>query len=192
VALTVVTAPTVRPVDITEIKQHLRIDAVDEDDLLLAYIAASTEYCQDLQNRAYMDQTWDLTLERFPVGDIISVPLPPLQSVSSITYYGTGATANTLTASTYIVDTSSEPGRVSLAYNEVWPTTTLRPVNGVVVRFTAGYGSVTSAVPDMARQAVKLLVGHMYEHRENTEIKALELIPDGVFSLLAFERIWPV
>ncbi|KKL52184.1 hypothetical protein LCGC14_2288070, partial [marine sediment metagenome] len=97
-----------------------------------------------------------------------------------------------LTASTYIVDTNSEPGRLSLAYNAVWPNETLRPVNGVVVRFVAGYGSVATAVPNMAKQAVKLMVGHMFEHRENTEIKVLEKIPDGVFDLLAFERIWPV
>ena len=195
-ALTVVTAPTIRPTDLTEIKQHLRIDAVDEDDLLMAYIEAATDYCQDLQNRAYMDQTWDLTLERFPVGDIISIPLPPLQSVTSITYLGTGGTTNTLTASTYLVDTTSEPGSVSLAYQEVWPTIDLQPVNGVVVRFVAGYGSTMSVIPTMAKQAIKLMTGHMYENRENTATgsrgRALENIPDGVFNLLAFERIWPV
>ena len=41
-------------------------------------------------------------------------------------------------------------------------------------------------------QAVKLLVGHYFEHRENTDIKKLEDIPAGVDSLLMFERIWPV
>ncbi len=191
-ALTIVTAPTVEPVTLTEAREHLRIDAPDEDPLIISFIEAATDYCEDLQNRAYIDQTWDLTLDIFPNGDIINIPLPPLQSVSSVTYYGTGGTANTLTSSTYIVDTNSEPGRLSLAYNAVWPNETLRPVNGVVVRFVAGYGSVATAVPNMAKQAVKLMVGHMFEHRENAEIKKLEKIPDGVFDLLAFERIWPI
>ena len=191
-ALTIVTAPTIEPVTLTEARQHLRIDALDEDDLILSFIKAATKYSENTQNRAYMDQTWDLTLDIFPNGDIINIPLPPLQSVSSVTYYGTGGTSNTLTASTYYVDTNSEPGRLSLAYNEVWPNEALRPVNGVVVRFLAGYGSTTSAVPNMAKQAIKLMVGHMFEHRENAEIKKLEKIPDGVFDLLAFERMWPV
>ena len=191
-ALTIVTTPTIEPVTLTEARQHLRIDALDEDDLILSFIKAATKYSENTQNRAYMDQTWDLTLDIFPNGDIINIPLPPLQSVSSVTYYGTGGTSNTLTASTYVVDINSEPGRLSLAYNEVWPNETLRPVNGVVVRFVAGYGSATSAVPNMAKQAIKLMVGHMFEHRENAEIKKLEKIPDGVFDLLAFERMWPV
>ena len=49
----------------------------------------------------------------------------------------------------YFVDTKSELGRGSLAYGKTWPTTTLRPTNGVVVTFTAGHalysGTVTTA-----------------------------------------------
>ena len=192
-ALTIVTAPTEDPVTLAEAKEHLRIDEANtaESALITAFITASTDYCEKLQNRAFVTQVWDLTLERFPRGDIISIPLPPLQAVSSVTYLGTGGTSNTLTASTYIVDTASEPGRISLAFNEVWPTVDLQPVNGVVVKFTAGYGTA-STVPEMPKQAIKLLVGHMFENRENTNFKPLELIPDGVFGLLAFERIWPV
>lgn len=191
-ALTIVTKPTIEPVTLTEAREHLRIDALDEDGLILSFIEAATDYCEELQNRAYIDQTWDLTLDVFPNGDIINIPLPPLQAVSSVTYYGTGGTSNTMTTTSYIVDTKNEPGRLSLAYNEVWPNETLRPVNGVVIKFVAGYGSVAAAVPTMAKQAIKLLIGHMFEHRENTEIKVLEKIPDGVFDLLAFERIWTV
>lgn len=191
-ALTIVTKPTIEPVTLTEVREHLRIDALDEDGLILSFIEAATDYCEELQNRAYIDQTWDLTLDVFPNGDIINIPLPPLQGVSSVTYYGPGETEYTMTTTSYVVDTNSEPGRLSLAYNEVWPNETLRPVNGVVIRFVAGYGSVATAVPNMAKQAIKLMVGHMFEHRENTEIKVLEKIPDGVFDLLAFERIWTI
>ena len=192
-ALTIVTAPVTDPVTLAEAKEHLRIDEANtaESALITAFITASTDYCEKLQNRAFITQVWDMTLDSFPRGDIISIPLPPLQAVSSVTYLGTGGTSNTLTASTYIVDTANEPGRISLAFNEVWPTIDLQPVNGVVVKFTAGYGTA-GTVPEMPKQAIKLLVGHMFENRENTNFKPLELIPDGVFNLLAFERIWPV
>ena len=37
--------------------------------------------------------------------------------------------------------------------------------NCVTVRFVAGYGAA-SAVPETVKAAIKLLVGHLYEHRE--------------------------
>ena len=91
-ALTIVTAPATDPVTLAEAKEHLRIDEANtaESALITAFITASTDYCEKLQNRAFITQVWDLTLERFPVGDIISIPLPPLQAISSVVYYGPG------------------------------------------------------------------------------------------------------
>jgi len=131
-------------------------------------------------------------LDDWPDGDIITVPRPPLGTVTSITYYGTGGTAATMTADTYIVDTDSEPGRISLGYGKTWPSETLRPVKGVVIQYQAGYGSAASSVPTRIKQAIKLLVGHMYENRENTDIKTFVDIPYGVHALLGMDRIWPI
>ncbi len=189
------TAPTIEPVTLYEIKQHLRLDSdtsTDEDDVLSNFIIAARDTCEKFQNRAYIDQTWDLVLDDWPGGDIITIPRPPLGSVTSITYYATGGMTATMTASTYIIDKDSEPGRVSLGYGEVWPTTTLRPVKGIIVRFLAGYGSAASSVPTRVKQAIRLLVGHMYEHRENAEIKKLENISFGVDNLLTLDRIFPI
>ena len=191
-ALTIVTAPTVKPVTDAEIRLHLHIDSAEGSALVNTYIDTATRYCERLQNRAYLDQIWNLVIDGWPAGDIIQIPLPPLQAISSVIYYGTGNTANTMTTTVYHVDTDNEPGSISLAYGEVWPGDTLRPVNGIVIKFTCGYGSVATAVPEMPKQAIKLLVGHWFEHRENTDIKKLEDIPDGVFNLLSFERIWPI
>ncbi len=194
-ALTLVTSPTIEPVTLYEIKQHLRLDSdtsTDEDDVLSNFIIAARDTCEKFQNRAYIDQTWDLVLDDWPGGNIIEIPRPPLGSVTSITYYATGGTAATMTAGTYIIDKDSEPGRVSLGYGEVWPSIVLRPVKGVIVRFLAGYGSAASSVPTRIKQAIRLLVGHMYEHRENAEIKKLENISFGVDNLLTLDRIFPI
>jgi len=191
-ALTIVTAPTVKPVTDAEIRLHLHIDSGDGSALVNTYINTAVDYCEKFQNRVYIEQIWYLTLDNFPAADIITIPLPPLMSVSSVTYYGTGSTANTMTTTSYVVDSASSPGRLSLAYGESWPSIDMRPVNGVVVKFTAGYGSAATSVPTFVKQAIKLLVGHWYEHREDTDIKKLENIPAGVDSLLTFERIWPI
>jgi uncharacterized phiE125 gp8 family phage protein len=160
--------------------------------MLLSFITVARDYCERFQNRSFMQQTWDYVIDRWPSGITMYIPLPPLLSVTSVTYYATGGTAAVMTASTYIVDTNGEPGRVVLAYGEVWPTTTLQPANGVKVRFLAGYGSVASLVPARVKNAIKSLVGHMYEHREDTDIKELAEVPYGVHNLLWLDRVTPI
>ncbi len=133
-----------------EAKNHLRVSGTDEDGTIAAILTAAWKYCEEvLLHRALLPQTWDLWLDEFPDEDYIEIPRPPLQSITSIKYYGTDDTEYTMTATDYFVDTKSEPGRVSLAYGKTWPSTVLRPINGVVVRFVAGYtgysGTVTTA-----------------------------------------------
>ena len=194
-ALTIVTEPTVEPLDLEEIEDHLRLSDTstgEEDVVIQSYIKAARRYCERIQNRAYLHQTWDLILDTWPEGDYIEIPRPPLVSVTHVKYFDTDETEATMSSGLYYVDTNSEPGRVHLQYGETWPTTTLRPANGVAVRFLAGYGSVATLVPAEIKQAMKLLVGHMYERRESSDIKEVFRMPDGAEALLSLDRIWPV
>ena len=163
-----------------------------EDALLEALITTAREWCEGYQNRAYISQTRELWLDDWPGADYIKIPLPPLQAVNSIKYYDTDDTAATMDTGDYFVDTKSEPGRVSLAYSKSWPTTTLRPINGVCVEFEAGYGDAATDVPYRVKQAMLLLIGHLYEHREQSTEKALSEIPFGVKALLGLDRVVPV
>jgi len=163
-----------------------------EDTLLEALITTAREYCEGFQNRQYVTATWELWLDGFPCDDCIKIPLPPLQAINSIKYYDTDNVVATMTATDYFVDTKSEPGRVVLAYSIAWPTTTLRPVNGVCIEFDSGYGDLASDVPKRVNQAMLLLIGHLYAHREESTEKALQSIPFGVKALLSLDRIWPV
>jgi len=161
-----------------------------EDDLLTALITAARQDCEKFQNRSYITQTWELWLDAFPSKDFIEIPLPPLQSVSSVKYYDTDDTEATLSSSNYFVDIKSEPGRVSLNYGESWPSTTLRPVNGVCLTFICGYGNLGSDVPRNIYQAILLLLGHLYENREDVVIGAVvSPLPLGVEALLWKDRI---
>jgi len=194
-ALTIVTEPTVEPLSLEEIEDHLRLSETStgaEDAVLLFFLTAARRYCERVQGRAYLEQVWRLTLDDFPRAEYIELPRSPLVGVSALVYYGTGGTAHTMTAANYYVDTESEPGRVHLQYGESWPSETLRPANGVAVTYTAGYGSVPTAVPSEVKQAIKLLIGHMYERRESSDIKEVYRMPDGAEALLSLDRIWPV
>ena len=172
-ALTIVTDPAIEPLTLEQIESHLRLSETStgaEDGLLQIFLTAARRYCELVQSQAYIEQTWQLILDDFPSGDYITIPRPPLMSVTHVKSCGTGGTATTMTAGRYYVDTDSEPGRVHLEYGESWPSTILRPAAGVEVQFVAGFGSAASSVPAEVKQAIKLVVGHMYEHREGSDV----------------------
>lgn len=162
-----------------------------EDDLLNALITVARQDCEKFQRRSYLTQTWELWLDDWPDEDHIDLPLPPVQSVTSIKYYDTSDTEATFSSDDYFVDTKSEPGRVALNYGENWPTTTLRPTNGICVTYKTGYGDERSDVPSNVKQAMLLIIGHLYENREDVVTGVVPApIPNGAQSLLWKDRVF--
>lgn len=132
-----------------------------DDAQLAALVTAAREMAEAITRRALLTQTWDLFLDEFPAAEI-EVPLPRLQSVTSITYTDAAGVSQTLAAGAYQVDTASEPARLLPAYGTSWPCTRAVP-NAVAVRYVAGYGDTPADVPQPIRQAVLLLVSGLYE-----------------------------
>lgn len=190
-ALKLVTAPTTEPITLEEAKDHLRVDGNDEDALISSLITAAREYCEGYQGRAYVTQVWEIVLDAFPQMPMV-VPRPPLQSVCSIKYTNNQGVEATFDVENYIVDSDSEPGRIVLASGKSWPAVQLQPVNGVRIRFSAGYGDATK-VPASIKEAILLLVGHWHEHREAVLTGATSReIEFAVKALLGMERVVPV
>lgn len=165
----------------------LRAPVSLENTLLSGFITAAREWCEGFQNRAYITQEWELALDEWP--EVIQVPLPPTQTVDKIEYYGTDGVANLLAASEYQVDVRGYKARVVPVYGKSWPTLTLQPLAGIVVTFTAGYGALASDVPERIRTAIKLLAGHLYEHREATDIKEVREVAFAVKALLGLDPV---
>ncbi len=185
----VTTAPAIEPVTLAEAKLHLRVDADDDDALITSLIVAARIWCEGFQNRAFITQTITGYLDRF--ANSISLPQPPLISVESIKYFDTGGDQQTLSDSIYDVDTTSEPGLITLAFNQSWPA--IRSVHhSVEIIFKAGYGDAGSDVPDTVKSAMKLLIGHLYEHRETVCDGKLEEVPMTTKFLLTLDRVVPV
>ncbi len=163
--------------------------APGEDDVLAGFIAAAREYAEGYQGRALITQDWDLFLDAFPEVPF-KIPLPPLQSVTTIKYTDTKAVEVEFHSDNYQYDADSSWGRIAMKYGKSWPSVTLRTMNGVAIRFKAGYGAAAEDVPEKTRLAIKLLAAHFYENREATDIKAHPEVPFAVHSLLGLERIW--
>lgn len=186
-ALTLITPPTVEPLELPELKVHLREDGSEQDALITSLIVAAREHVEGFLGRKLINQVWDLTLDGF-FGSSITIPYAPLVSVGSVKYLDTAGVQQTMTASDYVVDTARQPGRVFLAYQAVWPTAQSRE-NAVVIRFTAGYGTTAASVPDSIKAAMKLLVASWYENREAVNVgNIVNVVPMAVESLLWMER----
>ena len=166
-----------------------------EDTYLTNLITSARRIIEAVLNRRLIEQTWELALEEFPRSDRIRIPYPPLQSITSVTYYDEDETAAVFSSDYYHVDTYDEPGHVVLASGQSWPSTTLRTVNGVIIRYVCGYGDAASDVPEEYRQATKMLAAELYEHREASDrlytTKFSEL-PYGVRMILGLDRVVPV
>ncbi|MBN50034.1 MAG: hypothetical protein CMN85_10870 [Spongiibacteraceae bacterium] len=165
-SLSTVEAPAEEPVTTAEAKDHARIDISDDDTLVDAMVESVRLHTEDFLGRALVTQTLSLQLDRFP--EVIELPRPPLQSVSSITYVDADGATQTLAASKYRVDNKSAPARVTPAWGEVWPST--RAVTGAVtVQFVAGYGAAAD-VPQRIKHAILMAFGHLYENREDVSV----------------------
>lgn len=178
---TLVTAPQNEAATLSFIKQQLNIMFDDDDVLLSAYISVAREHVEGLLSRALITQTWDWSFDTF--SDEMCVPLPPLQSVTQISYIDTDGNTQALSASVYDVDIGVTPGVIRIAYDQTWPS--IRSTkNAVTVRFVAGYGDNESDVPFRLRQAIALFVGHLYENREATAPITIKTVPMGFDSLI--------
>lgn len=165
-AWTLVTGPTVEPVSLPALKEHLRVDATDEDALLEDYLQAARAWAETYTGRALLTQTWDVHYAGWPGLAGFELPLAPLQSITHIKYTVQGAAAaTTLTASVYKALVDLESPRVVLAYNQEWPSDTLEDYLPIVVRMVCGWTSA-AAVPAGIKQGIRWIVGHMHENRE--------------------------
>ena len=159
----VTTEPTVEPITIAEAKVHLRVDHTDEDSLITILIQAARETVEQRTGRSLITQSRTIKLDRFPYLNCIYIPYSPLISITSIKYYDTTDTEQTLSNTLYWVDSNSGIPRVII--KDTWPGIYDRP-NAVEIIYSAGYGASGSNVPKPLKQAMYLILGHLYENRE--------------------------
>lgn len=190
-SLEISTAPATEPITLADAKLHLRVTGSDEDTLITNLIVAARQWCENFQRRTYVTQTLKLYLDCFPFRTQIWLPRPPLQTVTSVVYTDTEGSDTTFATTHYNVDDKAEPGRIVLAYNDVWPTATLQTANGVTITYVAGYGDEASDVPQTVKQAMLLMIGHWYENRETVLVGSIgKQIEFAVESLLWQERVF--
>lgn len=120
----------------------------------LAGLATSArEYAEHETGLALAPRTLEMALDAFPGDDEeIELDMPPVSSVTSITYVDADGAEQTLDSETYALSTYGKwPRSVRLTYGNSWPSTRDQK-DAVQIRYVTGYASC----PKAARQGMLL------------------------------------
>jgi uncharacterized phiE125 gp8 family phage protein len=185
-----VTAPAAPLLTTADAKAHLRVDHSGEDDLIAAYVTAANDML-DAQfgelGRALVTQTWKLVMPSL-TGTYFDLPVPPVQSITSITYYDADNAEQTLSTGVYRLTAQNDSARVDLVDGQSWPVTYSR-TDAVTVTYVTGYGNAGTDAPEGIRMAARLLVSHWYDNRSAVTERGAVEVPMAVKFLLAKYRV---
>ena len=165
-----------------------------DDELIEVYIQAATGAAEDYLQRYLSQRQLRLKRDDFPTENMdgvtmINLPVYPVLSVDSITYVDLAGDTQTLTG--YEVDSDGVPARIRV----VEPPDVKEGLSNLTINVTVGYESGTSPasadlIPAVIKQAILMMVGQMYEHRESVVTGAISTkIPQSFEYLLHPHRV---
>ena len=157
--------PTAEPVTLAELKEQLRIESstTEDDAFLNSLIVSARQGIEAMLGKVLMSQTVVAKLDEFPEDKFIDLPTPPVQSISSITYYDEDNASQTLSSSNYTLNDYIDPQRVELGSDYDWPATYDR-WDAITITYVAGFASA-DAVPSSIKAALKMVAAELYESR---------------------------
>lgn len=176
--------PSVEPLSLAEAKQWLRVDHPADDGLIAAIIIGVRQRLEGRTGRAFLNQGWRILLDEWPAG--LEVPLlpPPVGAVSAVRVIAASGVITMLAPAAYRLESRREPG---LLIFETAPPAPGRLRAGIEIDITCGYGPLATDCPEPLRQAMRLLIAHVFENRGNATNPPRE--PPEVNALIAPYRL---
>lgn len=190
--------PAQEPVSLDDLKAHLRLGHAAEDAYLSALIVTARQLCEAATGRALVTRGYSLFMDHWPrtrgqdwwdgaregveiSAARLALPQPPVAAVEGIYLHDAQGGESAFDAAGYVADAAG--ARIVLTGASPVPA---RPVNGIEVRYTSGYGAPQD-VPGILCQAVKMLAAYLYAHRGDDTASALRL--SGAQALLQPYRV---
>jgi len=157
-----ITPASTLPVSVADAKSHLRVTHSNHDNLIEDLIWGAAREFENRANVVLSAQTWDLVMDSDEVKERIEFLKYPVLGVTSISYYDTDNTLQTVTGTSsnreYISFINGRPAAVDFIVDET-PSTYDR-VDAMTIRFLAGY----STLPYDIKQALLAWIFRMYEN----------------------------
>lgn len=173
-----IVSPAITPVDIADLRSHLRLDWIDEnqEDYLNILINTAVEYAENYMNRRLITQTWRMYRNNFSAEPYIEIQRNPLQSLTLFKYYDqNGVLQNLLPQLNTIYYITDEPN----GYSQIIPLPGQSfPSQGqvqqrqqaVIIEFKLGYGNAKTDVPSTIRMALLNHCAFLYANRGDSDV----------------------
>jgi len=183
----VLTAPTVQPVTLADVKLNAVIEHNDDDVLVDSYIEAATKYIEAMTELSLVRRKLRMYFNSFC--DEFELTGGPVQVIDQIQYVDIDGVTQTVSASDYTYE--AEENIVRTAYGVTWPSSRYQS-NAVWVDYWAGYYTQTSPessidlisdIPRPLRQAITMLASELYRNRESRN--ELQTFDNPVYGALA-------
>jgi uncharacterized phiE125 gp8 family phage protein len=158
------------PITVDEALDHLRLSRTDVTDNeweeIERMIAAATGFAESFCRRRFTPATLVEYFDRFPYSTAAALHLPNgiVSSVDSVTYFTVLNAPAVWAPENYRVWSPKGRSYLLPAVGGSWPKDSTVAPGHIEVTYTVGSGD---SVPDPVRSAILLVVGSLYEYRED-------------------------
>jgi uncharacterized phiE125 gp8 family phage protein len=180
-------APAATIISSTEAKAQADVTYSADDSLIGGLVNAVSELLDGytgILGRCLVNQTWKVELSKWPADFMLHLPFPDVSSITSIKYWDSAGTQQTVSSDLYALHEGVAGSFVRFKEDFSAPNFDDDRANPIEVIFVAGFGSAASNVPAPIKTAALLLFSHLYENREATTPVAMTDLPLGVQMLL--------
>ena len=161
------TAPTLVPVTLPQVKEHLRVSFSEQDVLIQSYIDSAIDYIENQTGRKLMTQTWSLICNTW--AEVIEViNFGQLQSVSSIKYLDENEDEQTVSTNDYKVSgIGTDKGKIVFYSEGDFDYPSVFQVEPITIEFICGYDllvddTLPNLIPKSLQDAIKFKVSELY------------------------------
>jgi uncharacterized phiE125 gp8 family phage protein len=188
-------SPPPEPLSVEEVKLNLRVDVDDEDALIEGLISVAREHVEDYTGLVLTPRT--ITETAATLGHWIDLAAWPVTNVLEIRYPLDSVMA-ALPGSAWAISLRRRPVRI-LPVAPFWglppaswglaPSARARTTLPVEIDVQAGYGT-PAEVPFTIKQAMHLLIAHLYMNRGAAEVGTRAAAVEVPFGVEALLRRW--
>lgn len=177
----IVTPATVLPVSVSDAKDYLRIDSyTDHDSMIESIIWATTKTLEQRANICVTEQTWTLILDSKEVVENIFFYKTPVKSITSVKYYDSDNTQQTISSGDYTTVLGLQPAQIIL---DSVPSVYERS-DAMEIVFVGGFTSI----PNDILLAIKQRCYNVYNYPGDTIEQKLTLLEKIIRDYRSYEE----
>lgn len=175
------TAPEI--ISLSAAKLHLKVDTTDDDTLITDLIQAAIESAENYTGISINEAKFEVKSDCF-INDH-EFKVSPVQSITSVKYLDEDGNEQTLATAKYeLLPIDKYVQKIQYPDFDELPTVKEDSSKAVVVALTTGYAD--GKVPKAIQSAIKLIIGDLYENRQDRADK----LPKRSESLLRKYRLY--